>query len=256
MIRNPIGFQTLIKREILRFCVVFTQTIIPPLVSSSLFIFVFGFSIGQNLNVDIHGFRYMDFMIPGLVMMYLIEGSYANASSSLFISRWHNIIQELLLSPLSYFEMVLGLLIGSVARGLLVAAGVYLISNFFTHFQFHNIGIVIYFFLTTTFIFSCLGLIVGLWADTFEKLSICSSFILTPLIYFGGVFHSLTMLPAPLQMVSRFNPIFYLISGLRYGMLGIADTNIYISMAIAAGLGLGLFLIVEILFRRGYHLRS
>ena len=253
---NPIGFAALVKREVLRFFVVFSQTVVPPLISSSLFIFVFGFSIGRNLNILVEGKSYIQFMVPGLVMMHLIEGSYTNASSSLFISRWHNHIQEVLLSPLSYFEIVLALLIGSVSRGMLVAAGVYTVSLLFTQFVFHNIFIVIYFFITVTVIFACLGLIVGLWAEGFEKLSVWGTFVLTPLIYFGGVFHSLEMVPAPLRIVTKLNPIFYLVNGLRYGMLGVSDVNAAVSMALAAVLAVLLFVTVENLFKRGYKLRS
>ena len=256
MIHNRIGFQALVKREILRYFVVFTQTILPPLVSSALFIFVFGFSIGRNLNIAVGGYTYLQFLVPGLVTMHLIESSYANASSSLFISRWHNLIQELLLSPLSYFEMVLGLLIGSVTRGLLVGSGVYLVSLIFTRFPFAHPWLVLYFFILVTLIFSCCGLLVGLWAEGFEKLSVWGTFILTPLIYFGGVFHTIEMVPAPLQIVTRCNPIFYLVSGLRYAMLGIGSVDVRISMGLAAGLAILLFLIVEKLFRVGYKLRS
>ena len=256
MISNKIGFQTLVKREIYRFFVVWSQTILPPLISSSLFIFVFGFSIGRNLNMTVKGTTYLNFMVPGLVMMYLIESPYTNTSSSLFISRWQNIIQELLLSPLSYFEMVLGILIGGITRGLIVASGVYGISLFFTRFYFHNPFIVVYFFIMVTFIFSCLGMIVGLWAEGFEKLSLWSTFVLTPLIYFGGVFHSLEMVPEPLRWVMKLNPMFYLVSGLRYGMIGVTDVKIEISMGLAAVLAVGLFLCVERLFRIGYKLRS
>ncbi len=256
MIENMIGFRTLVRREVLRFFVVYTQTLLPPLVSAALFIFVFGFSIGRNLNVLVEGVPYLRFIVPGLVMMQLIESSYANTSSSLFISRWHNIIQELLLSPLSYFEMVLGLLIGGVTRGLLVGTGVYLVSLIFTQFVFHNVFIVAYFFIVVTLIFSCLGLLVGLWAEGFENLSVWNAFILTPLIYFGGVFHSLDMVPAPLRVVTQLNPIFHLVNGLRYGMIGVTDSNVAVGMGMAAVMAGGLFLFVEKLFRLGYKLRT
>lgn len=256
MISHPIGFRTLVKREILRFFVVFTQTLIPPMISSSLFMFVFGLSIGSQLSISMEGLSYIQFIVPGLIMMHLIEGSYTNASSSLFISRWHNLIQELLLSPLSYVEMVLGLLIGSMTRGMLVASGVFLLSLLFTQFPIHNVWVVLYFFFTVTMIFSCLGLLVGLWAEGFEKLSLWSTFVLTPLIYFGGVFHSVLMVPVPLRFVTKLNPIFYLVSGLRYGMVGVSDVPIGVSMGLAAFLAVTLFLLVERLFRIGYKLRT
>ena len=138
MIESRIGFRTLVRREVVRYFVVWTQTLVPPLISTALFIFVFGFSIGKNLQVAIHGVRYLDFLVPGLVSMHLIESAYTNSSSSLFMSRWHNMIQEVLLSPLSYFEMVLALLLGSLSRALIVSAGVWGISLLFTHFQFQH----------------------------------------------------------------------------------------------------------------------
>jgi ABC-2 type transport system permease protein len=217
---------------------------------------VFGFSIGRNLNMLVKGVPYIKFIVPGLVMMHLIEGSYANSSSSLFISRWHNMIQEMLLSPLSYFEMVLGLLIGGVTRGMIVAAGVYVMSLIFTQFSFHNPFIVAYFFVMVTVVFSCLGLMVGLWAEGFEKLSFWSTFVLTPLIYFGGIFHSIQMVPAPLRILTRLNPIFYMVSGLRYGMIGISDVPIGISMGLAAAMAVVLFFVVVQLFKAGYKLRN
>ncbi len=256
IISNPVGFRTLIKREIMRFFVVFTQTILPSLISAALFIFVFGYSIGRNLNIQIQGQSYLQYLVPGLVMMHLIEAPYANTSSSLFMSRWHNLIQELLLSPLSYLEMVLGLLIGGIVRGLIVGGGVYAISLFFVQFSFHSVWIVLYFFITVTFIFSCLGILAGLWAEGFEKLSLWSTFVITPLVYFGGVFHSIQMMPPWLKAAGRANPIFYLVSGLRYGMIGVSDVDVRVCMILAAVMAVALFCLVVHLFRIGYKLRS
>ncbi len=256
IIENPVGLRTLVKREVLRFFVVWTQTLVPPVISAFLFLFVFGFSIGRHLNVAIGGVDYIHFIVPGLVTMHLVEAPYTNASSSLFISRWHNLIQELLLSPLSYLEIVMGLLAGSIARGLIVATEVYLASLFFTRFSFHDPFVVAYFFIVITLIFACLGLLVGLWAEGFEKLSIWSSFVLSPLIYFGGVFHSVRMLPGPLQIVSHLNPIFYLVSGIRYGMTGVSDAPVGLCIGISAVAAAALLIIVERLFRAGYKLRN
>lgn len=256
MIENPVGFRTLVKREVLRFCVVFSQTLLAPMVSSTLFIFVFGYSLGGRMNLSIHGVGYLQFLIPGLVMMQLVESAYANTSSSLFMSRWHNLIQEILLSPLSYFEMVLGLLVGGMTRAVMVGTSVYLISLVFVQFPFHSWPVVLYFFFMIPLIFSLLGLLTGLWAEGFDRLSFWSTFVLTPLVYFGGVFHSIEMVPAPLQWVTRLDPIFYFISGLRYGMLGVSDVDVRISMTLAAVMAVGLFVLVERLFRSGYKLRA
>jgi len=256
VIRNLVGFQTLVKREILRYFVVYTQTLIPPLISSCLFLLVFGYSIGSHLNISIQGSNYLQFIVPGLVMMHLIESPYTNTSSSLFLSRWHNLIQELLLSPLSYVEMVLGLLIGGMTRGFLVGSGVYAVSLLFCRFGFHHPWVVLYFFVMVPLIFALLGLLVGLWAEGFEKLSFWSTFVLTPLVYFGGVFHSVQMVPAPFQWITHVNPIFYFVSGLRYGMLGISDVDVRVSMVLVMTLAVVLFILVERLFRVGYKLRN
>lgn len=257
MIHNRTGLATLAKREILRFFVVASQTVVPPLVSSTLFLLVFGLSIGGRIDfAPVTGGRYLDFLVPGLVMMHLIEAPYTNTSSSLFMSRWHNHIQEVLLSPLSYFEMTLGLLSGGIVRGLVCAAGVYCVSLGFTRFPVHAPWVVLYFALGVTFIFSCLGLLAGLWATSFEKLSACTTFVLTPLIYLGGVFHSVQMIPEPLRSLSKFNPILYLVSGLRYGMIGQSDVHVGVAAVLVAVVAVALFALVVHLFRIGYRLRS
>ena len=256
MIESRIGFCTLVRREVVRYFVVWTQTLVPPLISTALFIFVFGFSIGKNLQVAIHGVRYLDFLVPGLVSMHLIESAYTNSSSSLFMSRWHNMIQEVLLSPLSYFEMVLALLLGSLSRALIVSAGVWGISLLFTHFQFQHPWVVAYFAVVIATLFASLGLLAGLWAEGYEKLSVWGTFVLTPLIYFGGVFHSIDMVPAPLQILTHLDPIFYLVNGMRYGMLGLSDAPLGVCMAVAGFLALGFFAWVIFLFKIGYKLRT
>lgn len=250
------GLLTLARREVVRFFVVYSQTLLPPLISSTLFLFVFGLSLGRSIGTLPSGVPYLHFMVPGLVMMHLIESPYANTSSSLFISRWHNMIQELLVSPLSYFEMVLGLLAGGVCRGLIVGTGVYAVTLCFARFPLAHPLLVLYFFATVTVIFACLGLVVGLWADGFEKLSFWSTFVITPLVYFGGVFHSVEMVPEVLRWLTRLNPVFYLVNGLRYGMLGVADADVRVCAAVAALMAAGLFAAVERLFRAGYKLRS
>ena len=253
--KSSTGFKTLVWREIYRFFSVFTQTIVPPVVSSFLYIFIFGFSLGQRIE-KVHGHPYLVFLIPGLVMMYVIEGAYSNTSSSLFISRWANNIEELPVTPLSYFEMVLAILIGGLARSFVAATGVYLVSLLFVHSPVAHPFMVFYFLTFVSLTFSSVGMIVALIAEEFEHLSICTTFVITPLIFFGGVFHSLEMVPRAVRWLTVFNPMFYMINGLRYGMLGRSDSPIYLSAGVVLGFFVALFSLTVYLFSIGFKLRK
>lgn len=250
-----VGFWSLVRREITRFISVFNQTILPPIVSSFLYIFIFGFSIGSHLG-SVHGFSYLHYLVPGLMMMYVIEGSYVNTSSSLFISRWANYIEELLVTPLSYIEMVLAIMIGGIARVSLIALGVWGVSLLFVQaFPAHPL-VVLFFLVFVSLTFSSLGMIVALCAEEFEHLSIASIFVITPLIFMGGVFNSVEMMPPALRWIAFFNPIFYMINGLRYGMLGIADAPVWLSVAVVLVFFAVLFSTTVYLFKIGFKLRK
>ncbi|OGT22121.1 MAG: hypothetical protein A3K16_00135 [Omnitrophica bacterium RIFCSPLOWO2_01_FULL_45_24] len=253
--KNLIGFKSLTEREIIRFTSVFFQTIFPPLVSSFLYIGIFGFTIGQRIQ-SVGGMPYLHFLIPGLVMMYIVESAYANTSSSLFISRWGGHIQEILVSPLSYFEMVLAILIGGLVRSLVIGSGVYLISLFFDPIAIKHPFIVLFMALFVSLSFSSIGVIVALFAEEFEHLTICTTFFITPLVFFGGVFHSIGMLPKALQTASFFNPIFYMVNGMRYGMLGTSDVSVAQCLLVVFSLFLVLFSACVFLFRIGFKLRK
>ena len=250
-----VGFWSLVRREITRFVSVFNQTILPPIISSFLYIFIFGFSIGAHLG-PIKGFSYLHYLIPGLMMMYVIEGSYVNTSSSLFISRWANYIEELLVTPLSYIEMVMAMLVGGLVRASLIALGVWGISLIFVQAVPAHPFLVLFFLIFVSLIFSCLGMIVALFAEEFEHLSIASIFVITPLIFMGGVFNSVAMMPPALKWIAFFNPIFYMINGLRYGMLGISDAPVFLSAAVVTVFLVGLFSTTVHLFKIGFKLRK
>src|SRR3989338_8018899 len=175
--RSLTGFQTLVRREIVRFTSVFMQTIIPPIVSSFLYIFIFGFSLGGRIQ-QIEGIPYLQYLIPGLLMMYVVERSYANTSSSLFISRWANYIEELLVTPLAYFEMVAAILIGGLVRSFVTATGVYLVSLFFTLTPIQHPFVVFTMALLVSLSFSSVGAIIALFAEEFEHLTICTTFVI------------------------------------------------------------------------------
>lgn len=250
------GVLALSQREILRYIIVAPQTLLPPIVTSFLFLFIFGMSVGQNVEIGSHASSYAAFIVPGLIAMQLISGAFENTSSSLFISRWHNHIQELLLSPLSYIEMVLGLLAGGVSRGLLNALGVYLISLIFAPAAIAHPFWLIYFAVALTVTFSCLGMMAALWANNFGMLSIWSTYVVTPLVFLGGVFTPVDMLPGKVQIFVQWNPLHYLVSGVRYSITGSVEAAPVTCILLAGFLAVASFVLTTHLFRIGYKLRS
>ena len=256
LITNPIGVASLAKREIVRFMVVSVQTVFPPWVSSLLFMYIFGIAIGQRVTFTLPGMSYLQFIIPGLMTMHLISSSYENTASSLFIGRWHNNIQEVLLSPLSYLEMVLGLLAGGVARGTLICAGVFLSSQIFVQQGISHPLALLYFMIFISVIFSCIGLIAALWAEDFGMLNLWNVYVIVPMVLLGGVFHPLSMLPLPLRILSHGNPIHYLMSGMRYAVTDYSDQNIWVCAGLAFILAALFGFITVWLFKRGYKLRT
>ena len=256
MFNNPQGLSTLMRREVIRFLTVATQTVFPPLISSALFMFIFGVAIGSRINFEQSGWTYFSFLIPGLITLHAISSSYENTSSSLFIGRWHNHIQEVLLSPLSYFEMVLGLLIGGIVRGLIVSSGVFLISLFFSPTAIQHPLLLLYLLTMITVIFSCAGLLVALWAEDFNMLTMWNTYLIVPLVMLGGVFHPVEILPPLLQQISKFNPMFYLVSAVRYAVTGIQQVPVWPAALFTALLAISIFYFTVYLFKIGYKLRT
>jgi len=256
MIINPVGVLTLSKREIYRFITVAGQTIFPPIITSALFMYIFGVAIGSRIDFSDTGLSYLEFIVPGLMTMHVISSSYENTTSSLFIARWHNHIQEVLLAPLSYFEMVLGLLAGGVARGMVVCMGVYLVSLFFAPTSISNPFLLFYFVITVSVIFACAGMMAALWAEDFGMLSVWNIYLIVPLVLMGGVFHPIAMLPKIIQNISQFNPMFYLVNGIRYSVTGISDASVVLCAAISFLLAVSFFFFTVYLFKIGYKLRT
>lgn len=256
MITNPIGTLSLSKREIIRFTSLATQTIFPALISSTLFMYIFGVAIGSHMDFTSSDVSYLDFIIPGLMTLHLISSSYENTSSSLFIARWHNHIQEVLLSPLSYFEMVLGLLAGAVMRGVVVSSGVYLISLFFHPAGIHHPIFLFYFMITISVFFACAGMLGALWAEDFSMLNMWNIYIIAPLVLLGGVFHPVKMLPEIVQVLTKFNPLFYLVQGMRFSVSGVSEVSIYASLIFSGTMALTIFFLTVYLFKIGYKLRT
>src|SRR3989344_2439400 len=181
---NWIGFYTLTKREILRFLKVWTQTILPTWITTLLYLIIFGFTIGRALP-EIKNITYLEFIIPGILMMGVINSTYANNSTSIFMMKWLNFIEELLISPLSYIEMVGAFILGGIVRGIIIGMSVYIISLFFYSGRIFNPVLFVFLMIAISFIFSSLGLITGLWAEDWDQLNIWSTFILTPLVFLG-----------------------------------------------------------------------
>lgn len=253
---NFVGFQTLIKRETNRFFRLPINTIVPSLVSLSLYLLVFGFSLGSRIQ-EVGGMPYLDFIVPGLILMNVIIASYSNPSGSLFFSRQIiRSINDILVSPMSYMEMVFGFIIGGMMRGLTLGFLAYLITLIFSPIGIHNIFIALYFAMAASFLFSCFGIVVGLWAKNWESLNIFLNFFLTPLTFLGGVFYSLDMLPSALQTFTFYNPIFYLINGFRYGLLGYSDASVLTGAILLFIASIVMFVICVQLFKKGWHLRS
>jgi len=249
-----VGFFAFIQREVYRFISVFRQTILPPVISSFLYFFVFGMSLGRYI-ADVEGVTYMQFLVPGLIMMYTIEGSYINTSSSLYISRWHNSVQEILVTPLSYLEMVTAILIGGVMRGMVVSLCIFGVSQFFVATPITHPFLFFFMLLIVSAIFSTIGILSGLFAEEWEHLSIVSTFVITPLIFLGGVFHAVSMMPDALKFVTTFNPIYYMVDGLRYSTIGIHSSPIVGGLVLVVALFASLFSFAVYLFKIGYKLR-
>ena len=256
MIINPVGIASLAKREIFRFLTLAGQTVFPALVSSTLFMYIFGVAIGSRVAFESSSVSYLGFIIPGLMTSHLISSSYENTSGSLFIARWHNHVQEILLSPLTYFEMVLGLLAGGVMRGTVVCFGVYAISFLFTSTPMAHPFLLLFFVLTISVIFSCAGMIGALWAEDFGMLSVWHIYLIVPLVLLGGVFHPISILPEIVQSLSKFNPMFYLVQGIRFSVTGVSDASALICAALSLTLAVSFFFLTVHLFKIGYKLRT
>jgi len=231
------AFSTLLRKEIQRFLRIWTQAILPPAITTALYFVIFGRLIGSRIG-DIHHVSYVQYITPGLVMMAVITNAYVNVSSSFYIVKFQRSVEELLVAPIPNSLIVLGYVVGGMVRALVVGAVVIIISLFFTHIGVQHILIAGITLMLSALLFSLVGFINGLLAKTFDDVSLIPTFVLTPLIYLGGVFYSIAMLPPFWRDVSLFNPILYLISAFRYGVLGIAKAGlVMLTQSLANELG-------------------
>ncbi len=225
------AFRTILTKEILRFARIWVQTVLPPAITMALYFVIFGKLIGAQIG-DMEGFRYIDFIVPGLILMSVISNSYANVVSSFYSSKFQRNVEELLIAPLPSFIILAGYVAGGVARGVTVGITVTLISLFFTDLEIHSYAITLAVFVLTSVLFSTAGFINAVYANSFDDISIVPTFVLTPLTYLGGVFYSISMLPDFWQAVSLANPVLYMVNAFRFGLLGFTDIAIWQAFAI------------------------
>lgn len=251
---NYIGLYTLVKQEVERFMRVSIQTLVTPWISAVLYIFIFGSILGNRIET-IEGVRYINFVLPGVLMMNVLSGAFSQSSSSLYFQRFTKNIEERLVAPLSYAEMVIGYLVGAVARAVVIGIGIMIIGVAFNAASIYNFPLFLFYIVGVSIIFGLIGLLVGLWSNNFEQLSFLNTFVIMPLSFIGGMFNSINMLPSSFQLAARFNPFLYFNDGIRYSMTGYHETNILGGMIMIVILSIVLFGLVWRLFSIGWKLR-
>jgi len=249
------ALQTIVRREVRRFMRIWPQTLLPPAITMTLYFIIFGNLIGRRIGT-MDGFSYMEFIVPGLIMMSVITSAYANVVSSFFSMKFQRSIEEILIAPVPYYIVLLGFVAGGVARGLLVGLIVTLISLFFTGLTIDNLAITMLVILLTAILFSIAGMINAVFARNFDDISIIPTFVLTPLTYLGGVFYSIRLLPEFWQGVSLANPVLYMINAFRYGVLGVSDIDITAAFVIIIAFTVGLGGSALYMLKRGIGIRS
>jgi len=250
-----IAYTTIVRKEVTRIFRIWPQTLFPPVITQTLYFLIFGKFIGSQIG-EIHGIGYMAFIVPGLVMMAVINSSFMNVVGSFFSSKFQRSIEELLVSSASNPVIIAGYVTGGITRGIIVGFLVFLVSIFFTSPNIYNIGIIFSFILLTAIVFALGGLLNAIFAKKFDDISIFPTFVLTPLIYLGGVFYSVNSLPPFWQNFSKLNPVLYMVNGFRYGFHGFSDVNVVLSFAILLTFAVILTVVNLILLDRGIGLKT
>lgn len=252
-----VAFTTIVRKEIVRFMRIWTQTLLPPAITMSLYFVVFGVLLGERIQ-KIGEFSYIEFIVPGLVMMSVITNSFSNVASSFFSSKFQRSVEELLVSPVPDWLIVSAYVVGGASRGIIVGCVVLVVSLLFTKLSLHSFALVFVFLVLTALTFATAGFTNGMLARKFDDIALVPTFVLTPLTYFGGVFYSINLLPDFWRMVSQANPILYMVNGLRYGFLGPggSDIPVVIGVVILAVFLVALFGLNLGLMKKGYGLRS
>jgi ABC-2 type transport system permease protein len=250
-----IAYKTIVVKEVLRFSRIWVQTIFPPIITTSLYLLIFGGLMGERIG-DMQGVDYLHFIIPGIILMTVIQNAYANTVSSFFLAKFNHSIEELLISPVSYWVILLGYVSGGVVRGFTVGLGVFVAVSFFVDLQIYSIGIVLITFLLTAILFSLAGFINAIFAQSFDDISIIPTFILMPMTYLGGMFYSIEILPEFWQSLSKFNPIYYMVDSFRMGFLGSSTTDFSVSIMVLTSMIVILALVAFYLLKKGVNIKT
>jgi len=252
---NWIGLYTMFRREVQRTFRVAIQTLVAPVISAALYVFIFGYVIGTRI-ADVAGVPFIAFVFPGVLMLSIINASFSSASSALYFMRFTKGIEEILITPFSYLEMLIGFVGSAMARAIIVAILIMGVGLLFGAVQLvHPVAFFLYIAAIAS-IFAMLGIIVALWAEGFEQLQVLNTFVITPLTYLGGIFYSITFLPDVAATITRFNPFFYFADGVRSSMIGYSEANTLVGVIVITGLVVGLGTLVTHLFRRGWKIRA
>ncbi len=248
--RNWIAYRTLAGKEIHRFMRIWPQTLLPPLVTTSLYFLIFGALMGPRIG-PMAGIPYIDYIVPGIILMAVINHSYANVVSSFYSAKFQRHIEEMLIAPMPAWVILAGYITGGVTRGLLVGSIVTGIAAFFTDLKIVHPGLAVAVAVSTSVLFALGGFINAVFANSFDDISIIPNFVLTPLVYLGGVFYSISLLPEPWHSASLANPILYMVNAFRFGFLGVADVNLTTAFLMVGGLILTLGMSGLFFLRKG-----
>ena len=252
---NYVAFRTIVVKEVRRYMRIWLQTVLPPMVTTALYFIIFGQLIGRQLG-SIAGYTYMDYIVPGLILMAVITNSYANVVSSFYGAKFSHYVEELLIAPIPNTLILIGFVTGGVARGLTVGMAVTVVASFFTPLHLHNLPVVAGVVILTSVLFALGGFINAVYAKSFDDISIVPTFVLTPLTYLGGIFYSIDMLPGIWRDISLFNPILYMINAFRYGLLGVSDIGVGTAFGVILLFIAVLFAYALFLLHRGVGLKN
>lgn len=252
---NWIGLFTIIRREATRLMRVPIQAFVAPWISALLFIFIFGYVVGARISL-IAGHRYIEFVLPGIVMLNVVNAAFLQSSSQVYFARFMRYVEETLVSPLTYAEMIAGVIAVVIMRAIITAVGILLIAMLFGAARITGFAEFLFWIVMVSIVFGLVGQIVGLWADNFEQLTILNIFFITPLSFVGGIFNTVAMLPPWLRWMAWANPFFYFTNGLRHAMIGFSEAPEGLGVGVTLVLAAALFFVVWRLYERGYGLRE